>query len=288
VIALVVLLLAGAAALQRARRTTASSAARGRLAVDAVIVVDTAAPTWLDSALTAAAVPVPAATVRGAWAIGGTAAVVAAIAAGGAPLAALVSLAVLGVPPVALRLCRGRRDRVVESSMPLALDSMARSLRSGGSLRQAIEEASNDVPGPLGEDLDRVAAELRDGVSLGDALARWSGERPLAGVRLATAALALGAETGGASAQAIDGVAATLRTNVAIAGEVRALSSQARMSALVIALAPIAFMLMAASSDGRTATFLLRTPIGLACLCAGLGLDLVGGLWMRKITAIVV
>lgn len=285
-IALALLSLLVAGAVHRARRTSASVTARARFAIEPATAEERS--TWLDAALDAAAVPVRASTVRRGWAIGGTALVVAALVGGGTPLAVLVSAAALACPPIALRMGRGRRDLLVESSLPLALDAMARSLRSGASLRQAIEEAADDIAGPLGDDLGRVAGDLRAGVSLGDALERWSGERPLAGVRLATAALGLGAETGGASAQAVDGVAATLRTHVAIAGEVRALSSQARMSALVIGLAPIGFMLLAAASDGRTATFLLRTPIGLACLCAGLGLDLVGGLWMRKLTAIVV
>jgi tight adherence protein B len=107
------------------------------------------------------------------------------------------------------------------------------------------------------------------------------------GVRLAVAALSLGAETGGASAQAIDGVTATIRTNLAIAGEVRALSSQARLSALVIALAPIAFSFLAFTTDGTTASFLLGTPLGLVCVVLGLGLDAVGWFWMRRLTAAV-
>ena len=84
---------------------------------------------------------------------------------------------------------------------------------------------------------------------------------------------------------AIDGVAATLRTNLAIAGEVRALSSQARLSALVIVLAPLALSFLATTADGGTAAFLLGKPLGLLCLVAGLGLDGVGWLWMRRIVA---
>lgn len=285
-IMLVVLLLGSAAAVHLAQRATAGAAARGRLTVIDLTRPAATEVTWLDGALADAAVPTSPATVRRVWAVGGSALIAGAVAAGGAHLAVLAAIAVACAPPLALRMSRGRRDRLVESSIPDALDSIARSLRSGGSLRHAIDEAAADADGPLGDDIDRVARELRDGVSLGDALERWSIERPLAGVRLATAALGLGAETGGASAQAVDGVAATLRTNVAIAGEVRALSSQARMSALVIALAPLAFTLLAATSDGRTATFLLRTPVGLACLCTGLGLDLVGGLWMHRLSAI--
>jgi tight adherence protein B len=185
------------------------------------------------------------------------------------------------------RVLRARRERHLESSLPDALDAVARSLRSGGSLRNAVAEAASAVRGPLHDDLVAVGRDVRDGESLTDALARWAEARPLAGVRLATAALSLGAETGGASAQAVDGVAATLRTNLGIAGEVRALSSQARLSALVIVLAPIAFSFLAATSDGSTATFLLRTPFGWLCLAIGLGLDAIGWLWMRRLTTVV-
>ena len=194
----------------------------------------------------------------------------------------LPALRRLGAP-----LLRGRADRRVERDLPDLLDAVARSLRSGSSLRRAVDEAAGSVEGPLRDDLVRVRRSLEAGDPLGGALERWATARPLPGVRLAVAALALGAETGGASAQAVDGVAATLRTNLGIAAEVRALSSQARLSALVIALAPVAFSLLAFTTDGTAASFLLRTPLGLACLATGLALDGVGWLWMRRLTAVV-
>jgi tight adherence protein B len=188
------------------------------------------------------------------------------------------------VQRVVERVLRGHRDRQLESALPNALDGVARSLRSGASLRQAMVDAARDEHGPLAVDLRRLARDVDDGVSLGDALAEWAQRRPLTGVRLAAAALALGAETGGASAQAIDGVAATLRINLGIAGEVRALSSQARLSALVIVLAPVAFTALATSTDDRTAGFLFGSAFGWLCLTLGLALDAVGWLWMRRIT----
>jgi tight adherence protein B len=185
------------------------------------------------------------------------------------------------------RLLRSRRDRQLEQSLPDALDAVARSLRSGASMRQAVAESADAVRGLLRDDLDVVARDVGDGESLDRALERWCERRPRPGVRLAAAALALGAETGGASARAIDGVTATLRTNLGIAGEVRALSSQARLSALVIVLAPLAFSLLATTSDGTSAAFLLGTPVGWLCLVVGLGLDAIGWLWMRRVTEVV-
>jgi tight adherence protein B len=185
------------------------------------------------------------------------------------------------------RALAARRARQLDRALPFALDDVARSLRSGASLRMALIEASTRASGVLGADLARLAGELDDGNALHDALAQWEVRRPVRSVRLAVAALSLAAETGGASARAIDGVAATLRVNLGIAGEVKALASQAKMSALVIVLAPVAFTALAASADHRTARFLVATPFGLACLTGGLLLDALGWAWMRRITAVV-
>lgn len=245
-----------------------------------------AAPAIVVDAMRRADVSLDPALVLRAWALGGTAAIVGALALGGVALAVLVTVVVVVGPPCAAHLGRHRSERRLEAALPDALDALARSLRSGASLRQAVLEVAGTTPGALGDELRRVATEVGDGVPLPDALEAWVARRPLHGVRLTAAALGLGAATGGASARAVDGLAATLRTNVAIAAEVRALSSQARLSAMVIALAPLGFTVLAASADPRAAQFLLRTPAGLLCLVAGLGLDVIGALWMRRLSVV--
>ncbi len=198
--------------------------------------------------------------------------------------AALLAGALVVMPMVALVTSERSRRRRLGSSLPGALDEIARSLRSGGSLVQAIADAAHATPGAIGNDLFQVAAAHRAGVPLADALARWRSTRPIAGVRLTASALELGLAAGGAHARAIDGVAATLRDNLAITAEVRAQAAQAQASALVIGLAPIGFTALACLADHRTATFLFQTPAGLACLVVGLALDAAGAIWMGRIT----
>src|SRR5262249_23245986 len=125
---------------------------------------------------------------------------------------------------------------------------------------------------------------IAHGLSLADAVDEWATRRPLPGVRLAAAAIALSAEMGGAQARALDGVAATLRERLAARAEVRAPATQARGSALVIAIAPIAFCVRASATDGRTARFLFRSAGGLVLLLLGAALDAAGALWMARIT----
>ena len=203
---------------------------------------------------------------------------------GGCSLALVVAVALVGAPSLALAALRGRSGRRVDAALPALLEGVARSLRSGATLQGALAEQSS-AAGRLGDDLRTVVEATNGGVPLVVALDAWPARCPTPGVRLAVAALALAAEAGGAAARAVDGVAATLRANLAVAGEVRAQAAQARLSGLVIALAPLAFATLAAGTDRRTAAFLLHSPLGSACLAAGLTLDGIAAWWMHRITA---
>lgn len=248
-------------------------------------------PARVAAALADADLPVPAPVAWSAWlgalAIGSVVGLVA-----GGPGLAGVAVAALGAgPAVAVRSRRGRADARIEQALPAALEAVARSLRSGASLRQAVEEAGTPARGggrALAAELARAAAEAGQGASLVSALEAVAVRRPLPGVRLGVAALCLGAETGGAQARAVDGVAATVRERQAVAAELRALSSQARISALVIGLAPVGFGFFAAATDPRTAEFMLHTPAGLMLLVAGLVLDGLGWLWMQHLAKVAV
>ncbi len=248
-------------------------------------------PARVVSALADADLPVPAPVAWTAWLVSLSVASVVALAAGGPGLTGVVIVALVAGPVLVLRTRRGRADARSEAALPSALEAVARSLRSGASLRQAVEEAGASARGggrALAAELTRAAAEAAQGASLVSALEAVAVRRPLPGVRLGVAALCLGAETGGAQARAVDGVAATVRERQAVAAELKALSSQARISALVIGLAPIGFGFFAASTDPRTADFMLHTPAGLMLLVGGLVLDALGWLWMQHLAKVAV
>jgi tight adherence protein B len=177
--------------------------------------------------------------------------------------------------------------RAFDAALPTALEATARGLRAGASLRQSIAEAALVVPEPLRSELAAVAVDAERGGSLVESLSRWGAGRQQAGARLAVAALTLVAETGGAPARTLDSVAATLRERSAIEREVHALATQARASAGVVAVAPLAFVVLMALVDPTTLSFLLGTPAGMVCLACGLALDVAGALWMRQITGAV-
>lgn len=201
----------------------------------------------------------------------------------GPVLAAVLGVALGAAPVAARRRCRSLRLAAIEAQVPVALDRVAGALRAGASLHGAIREAARHTPDPLGADLRRIARDADRGRPLGAAIAGWVQGGPPT-VELAGAALSLGAEAGGGMAQAVDGVAATVRERRELAAEARSLATQARASAALLAVAPLLFALLVSAADPAAARFLLGTPLGAACLVTGLGLEAAGLAWMARIT----
>jgi tight adherence protein B len=178
---------------------------------------------------------------------------------------------------------RRRQRRAFADALPVVLEDVARAVRSGSTLRHACAEAASTGTDPLRSQLAAVVEQAERGRPLARAVVEWSQHHASPEVRLAGAALALAASAGGSPARAVDGAAATLRERRAVAGEVRAHSAQARLSAIVIGVLPLAFVTWALATDSRTAAFLVADPIGWACLGAGIVLEALGAVWMRRI-----
>lgn len=188
-----------------------------------------------------------------------------------------------GAPLITLRLLNRRGEQAMLNSLPGFLERVAHSLRADVSALAALSEAHQESRSPLREEIGGVLAEVEAGNSLHTALDRWRSRQDHSAVNLAVAALSIGAAAGGRRAQALDGVAETLRNARNFRSELAAQSLQARLSALIIVLLPLAFLALDLLIGGDTLSFLFGSPLGLICLAAGIGLDAAAYVWMRRI-----
>ena len=187
------------------------------------------------------------------------------------------------------RIARFRADRAqrqADRDLPDALEHVARALRGGASLTVAVREATPHSDSALAPSWQRLAVTATD-EGVAHAARRWATSTPdSSSTELAAAGLAIAATAGGSQARALDSVAMTLRQRASLDAELRAQSSQARASAFLIATSPLVFMAIASGLEPRYLGFLLTTPPGLACLGAGLVLDVAGFAWMGRITRV--
>lgn len=172
-----------------------------------------------------------------------------------------------------------RGNRPSPGSVAALLDQTARHCASGVSLGEAFVTA---VDGSVLEEVfgDATAA-IVTGETISAALDRVPVDQP--DVALATHVLRLCAAQGGTVSESLDRAAATLRERESVAHERVAQSAQARLSARVLTLLPIAFGGWTVLTTPTVQHFFL-TPIGLACLLLGLGLNASGWLLMKRVS----
>lgn len=219
-----------------------------------------------------------------ALAVTGTAILVGGLLAGAVNLllAPVAMLVILVLVPVGLVMARGRARRAYVEALPGFVDLVATQLRSGHTVDSALDDLS-DRPGRVAPDLRRLRQRVGLGAPLETALIAWAAERPWAPVRAVAGAFALANETGGAAADALDGLARSMRDLLGAEAEAHALSAQARLSAVVVGAAPLAYLVFAAAADPKSATALVNTGVGRVCLVVGLGLEAAGAWWMHRI-----
>jgi tight adherence protein B len=196
-------------------------------------------------------------------------------------LVPVVLVAALAAGPVGLRLARGRAERRFIGALPGGLELVAAALRGGAGVHEALEALGTDRA--LAGDITRVLSRAELGLSLADALAIWPHERALPEVRAVAGALAVAVTLGGRAADALDGLATSLRERLGALAEARALSSQARLSAIVVGGAPIAYVAFSAVVDPASVDLLVGTDVGRVCLLCGIACEALAALWMRSI-----
>jgi tight adherence protein B len=188
-------------------------------------------------------------------------------------------------PGWAVEVVRGRRrEAALVAALPDLLDRVGGGLRAGAGPLVALAGAAGgaDLPELLAADLGRIVQRAGD-QGLGPALAAWPEERPLPAVAAVAAALEVATGAGGPAAAALEGLAAGLRDRHDAAGEVAALSAQARLSAIVVGAAPGVSLGLSLLADRRVAPALLGSAPGRASLVVGATLEALAALWMRRI-----
>ena len=213
--------------------------------------------------------------------------------------AALVGWAVARVPGVVIalviagvvRTVRRRRALavspvMVEERFADAVGALAAAVRSGASLTQAVRYATTEAAPPVRDDLTRIVAQLDTGIALEQALRSWPDVRPSANVELVVGALELHRRSGGDLPAVLDQVVGAIRDRVSITREVRSLTAQARMSAWILGCLPVGFFAFLWLTSRRDIEGAMSTPVGIACVLAGLLLELGAFAWIRKLLVV--
>jgi len=190
---------------------------------------------------------------------------------------ALTVLAGMG-PWIWLKRQKAQRLLEFETSLPDALSMLARTLRAGLPLSQALQIVSQEMQGPVAKEFGIVFNELNYGGDLRSAFLAMLERIPSVTVMAMAVAIVIQREIGGNLAESVDRLERLVRERFRFQRQLRTLTASNRTSAWIVGLIP--FILAAALellSPGYLAT-LTDHPLGIKLFYGALGLQAVGAL----------
>lgn len=163
----------------------------------------------------------------------------------GLPWFAALSIAIIagiGLPHFIVGWMIQRRRAKFGALFPGAIDLMVRGLRSGLPVTETIAAAGREMVDPVGPEFQRIADAVRLGQSLEDAL--WEAAKRLdtPEFKFFVISLSVQKETGGNLGETLANLSDILRSRKQMRLKIRAMSSEARASALILGSLPVALL----------------------------------------------
>ncbi|NEK60445.1 type II secretion system protein F [Geodermatophilus sabuli] len=194
---------------------------------------------------------------------------------------------VLGVVPsvgakVLVSLRRARRQAAFADQLDDSLQLMASSLRAGHSLLRAVDSVAAEAAAPTSEEFARLVNETRVGRDLGEALDEMAERMDSDDFRWTAQAIAIHREVGGNLAEVLDTVGRTIRERNAIRRQVKALSAEGKLSAVVLMALPFGIVGFLAVTNAAYLAAFTSSLAGHLMIGAAVVLLTGGGLWLRK------
>lgn len=195
--------------------------------------------------------------------------------------------AIGGVAPrMVLNTIISRRREKFANQLEGTLQIVAGSLRSGYGLAQAVSTVAAESPPPTSHEFNRVVVENRLGRSVEDAMRAMATRLENEDLEWVVEAIEIQHEVGGNLAEVLDTVTGTIRDRNNIRRQVKALSAEGRMSAIILLGLPfvVAALIFVVTPDYLTE--LVSTVIGRVMLGGAAVMMLLGAIWIRKLVRV--
>ena len=144
-----------------------------------------------------------------------------------------------GLPVMVLQFKANRTRRKMQEQFPVALDVFVRGLRAGHPVAAALDLLTVEMSDPIGSEFGFVVDEVTYGADLRDALQAMAERWDMDDMRMFVVSLSVQAETGGNLAEILENLARVIRERASMMMKVRALSSEGRMTAIMLTILPV-------------------------------------------------
>jgi len=148
----------------------------------------------------------------------------------------------LGLPRWVLGFLTARRKKLFTENFASAIDVIVRSVKTGLPTNEALRIVARESPHPVGTEFHNLVESLKVGVTMEQGLKRMMESMPTAEVGFFAIVMTIQGKSGGNLSEALGNLAAVLRDRKRLRGKIKAMSSEAKASAMIIGSLPVIVM----------------------------------------------
>lgn len=198
----------------------------------------------------------------------------------------IVTLIGWSIPKNLMRSLWEKRCTRFTDQMVDGLTIMSNGIKSGLSITQSMERVVMNMTGPIAQEYTLVLNKIRLGMSVEEALNEMGDRVPRQDVQMFVTAVNILKETGGNLSETFSTIVMTIRERQKVEKKIQAMTAQGLMQAVIITLVPFVLLIIFLVIDPNYVKPLFSTPLGWIALAIMLGLQVIGGVMMKKIVTI--
>jgi len=203
---------------------------------------------------------------------------------GGGLLAALGLgfAAAFGLPHWGLAFLKRRREAKFLDNFPDSVDIIVRGIKAGLPLLDSIKVIVADAPEPLRTEFQTIIDTQSIGIPLGDACGKLYEQVPVPEANFFGIVISIQQKSGGNLSEALGNLSKVLRDRKRMKAKIKAMSMEAKASASIIGVLPVAVMLLVYITSPDYISLLWTEPMGRLMLAASAVWMSIGIMSMKK------
>ncbi len=198
---------------------------------------------------------------------------------------AVVAVMGFGLPRYTLRVLTIRRQRRFTQHFADAIDVIIRGIRSGLPVGECLNIIARESQPPVSEEFRMLVDSQRLGITQKQALENTCRRMPTPDMKFFAVVLNLQQQTGGNLAETLQGLSNVLRGRKKLADKIRAMSSEARMTATIIGALPFLVSFAIYLISPGYISLLWTDPMGKMMLYGGLTWMALGTYIMKQMVS---
>jgi tight adherence protein B len=181
---------------------------------------------------------------------------------------------------------KSQRMSKFERQLPDALDLIVRALKAGHAFSAGIRMVADEFEDPVGTEFGKTMDEINFGVGVSEALINLTNRVDCPDLKFFVVSVIIQKETGGNLAEILEKISHLIRERFRFNGRVRVLSSEGKLSAVVLISLPFLISLYMFIVNPHFIEPLLNDPIGKVLMVVAAVMMVIGSLVMKKMITI--